>query len=73
MELQKTHCRESSKMNQWENMCIQIYRQYSKLIKEEQVNEPNPLFKYTQPPHTLRESTKQDQQQGSTHDNYTNR
>jgi hypothetical protein len=66
-------CTKSSKINHWENMYIQIYRQYSKLIEEEQVNEPNSLFKYVQPPHTLRDSTQQDRQQGGTHDNYTNR
>jgi hypothetical protein len=43
-------CRKSSKMNHWENMYIQIHRQYSKLIEEEQVSEINPLFKYAQPP-----------------------
>ena len=60
-------------MNHWENMYIQIYRQYSKLIKEQQVSEINPLFKYAQPPHTLRDITKQDRQQGGRHDNDTNR
>jgi len=53
-------CRNSSKMNHWENMYIQIYRQNSKLIEEQQVSEINPLFKYAQPPHTLRVSTQQD-------------
>jgi hypothetical protein len=52
-------------MNHWENMYIQIYRQYSKLIEEQQVNEP----KYAQPPHTLRDSTQQDRKQRCTHDN----
>jgi hypothetical protein len=37
-------CRKSSKMNHWENMYIQIYRQYSKIREEQQVNEPNPIF-----------------------------
>ena len=60
-------------MNNWENMYIKIYRQNSKLIEEQQVSEINPLFKYAQPPHTLRDSTQQDRQQGSTHDNNTNR
>ena len=55
----------------WENMYIQIYRQYSKLIEEQQVNEPNPLLEYAQPPHTLRESIQQDRQQRGTHDNNT--
>jgi hypothetical protein len=39
-------CRKSSKMNYWENMYIQIYRQYGKLIEEQQVNKINPLFEY---------------------------
>ena len=65
-------CRKSSKINHWENMYIQIYRQYNKLIEEQQVNEPNPLFEYAQPPHTLRDST-QDRQQRGTHDTNTDR
>ena len=64
-------CRKSSKMNHWENMYIQIYRQNSKLIEEQQVSEINPLFKYAQPPHTLRDSTQQDRQQEGKHN--TNR
>ena len=40
----------------------------AKLIEEQQVNEPNPLFEYAQPPHTLRDSTQQDRQQRGTHD-----
>jgi len=66
-------CRKSSKMNHGENMFIQIYHQYSKLIEEQQVIEPNPLFEYAQPPHTLRDSTQQDQQQRGIHDNNTDR
>jgi len=66
-------CRKSSKMNNWENMYIQIYCQYSKLIEEQQVNEPNPLFEYAQPPHMLRDSTQQDRQQRGIHDNNTDR
>jgi hypothetical protein len=66
-------CRKSSKMNHWENMYIQIYRQCSKLIEEQQVNEPNSLFEYAQPPHTLRDSTQQDRQQRGMHDNNTDR
>jgi len=67
LQLIKT-CRKSSKMNHWENMYTQIYRQYSKLIKEQQVNEANPLFEYAQPPKTLRDSTQQDRQQRVIHD-----
>jgi hypothetical protein len=52
-------CRESIKMNHWGNMFIQIYRQHSKLIEDQQVNEPNPLFEYTQPatPYVKRQYT----------------
>jgi hypothetical protein len=66
-------CRKSSKMNHWENMCIQIYRQYSKVIEEQQVSEINPLFKYAQPPNTLKDRVQQDEQQEGTHDSNTNR
>jgi len=66
-------CRKFSKINNWENMCNKIYGQYSKLIEEQQVNEPNPLFEYAQPPHTLRDSTQQDREQRGTHDNNTDK
>ena len=41
-------CRKSKKMNHWENMYIQIYRQQNLLITEQQVNEPNPLYELAQ-------------------------
>jgi hypothetical protein len=41
------------KMNHWENMYIQIYRQQDQLITEQQINELNPLYELTQLPHTL--------------------
>jgi hypothetical protein len=66
-------CRKSSKMNSWENMYIQIYRQYGKLIEEQQVYEINPLFKYTRPPNTLKDSIQWDKQQEGTHNSSTNR
>jgi hypothetical protein len=72
LQLIKPH-RKSSKMNHWENKYIQIYCQYSKLIEEQQVKEPNPLFEYAQPPHMLRDGTQQDQQQRGIHDNNTDR
>jgi hypothetical protein len=59
-------------MNYWENMYIQIYRQYGKLIDEQQVNEINPLFEHARPPNTLKDSIQQDEQQEGTHDS-TNR
>jgi hypothetical protein len=37
-------------MNNWENSYIRIYRQQDRLITEQQVNEPNPLYELTQPP-----------------------
>jgi len=60
-------------MNYWENMYIQIYRQHSELIEEQQVNKPNTVFEYAQPPHMLRDSTQQDRQQRGMHDNNTDR
>jgi hypothetical protein len=66
-------CRKSSKINHRKNMYIQIYRQYSKLIEEQQVNEINPLFKYARPPNTLKDSIQQNEQQEGTHNNNKNR
>jgi hypothetical protein len=60
-------------MNHWDNMYIQIYNQYNKLIEEQLVSEINPLFKYAQPPNTLKDSIQQDEQQEGTHDSNTNR
>jgi hypothetical protein len=37
-------CRKSKKMNHWENLYIQTYRQQNLLITEQQVNEPKPLY-----------------------------
>jgi hypothetical protein len=42
--------RKSMKMNHWENMYIQIYRQQDQLITEQQINE---LDELAQLPHTL--------------------
>jgi hypothetical protein len=53
-------CRKSIKMNHWENMYIQIYRQQNQLITEQQVNELNPLYALAQLPHTLRNSSQTD-------------
>jgi len=43
-------CRKGQKMNNWENLYIQMYRQLDRLITEQLVNEPNPLYELTQPP-----------------------
>jgi hypothetical protein len=37
-------------MNIWENLYIQMYCQQDRLIAEQQVNEPNPLYELAQPP-----------------------
>jgi hypothetical protein len=66
-------CRKSSKMNNWENIYNQIYRQHGKLIEEQQVNEINPLFDYARPPNTLKDSIQRDEQREGKHDSNTNR
>ena len=43
-------CRKGSRMNQWENLYIQTYRQQGRLIDEQQVSEENPLYKQALPP-----------------------
>jgi len=43
-------CRKGSRMNQWENLYIQTYRQQGRLIEEQQVGEENPLYKQALPP-----------------------
>jgi len=47
-------------MNNWENLYIQIYRQQDRLITEQQVNEPNPLYDLAQPPQNRDDSTHPD-------------
>ena len=59
-------CRKSMKMNHWENMYIQIYRQQDQLITEQQINELNSLYELAQLPHTLRNSSQADHQQTRT-------
>jgi len=61
-------CRKSMKMNHWENVYIQIYRQQDQLITEQQINE-NPLYELVQLPHTLRNSSQADylRQEHQTH------
>jgi hypothetical protein len=53
-------CRKSMKMNHWENMYIQIYRQQNRLITEQQVSELNLLYELAQLPHTLQNSSQTD-------------
>ena len=49
------------KMNHWENMYIQIYRQQDQFITE-QIIELNQLYELAQLPHTFRNSSQADQQ-----------
>jgi hypothetical protein len=37
-------CRKGQKINIWENLYIQMFRQLDRLITEQQVNDPNPLY-----------------------------
>ena len=66
-------CRKSKKMNHWENMYIQIYRQQNLLITELQVNEPKPLYELTQIPHAIRDSSHPNIPQTSTSGTHTHR
>jgi hypothetical protein len=50
-------CRKGQKMNNWENLHIQIYHQLDRLITEQQVNKPNPLYELAQPPQHRGSST----------------
>jgi len=54
------------KINHWENMYIQIYRQQDQLITEQQINELNPLYELAHLPHTSRNSSQADHQQTRT-------
>jgi hypothetical protein len=55
-------CRKGSRMNHWENLYIQIYRQHSHLIEEQQTNDTNQLFTHARPPHTIALSSAQNVQ-----------
>jgi hypothetical protein len=44
-------------MNIWENLYIQKYRQLDRLITEQQVNDPNPLYEYAYLPRDKDDST----------------
>jgi len=66
-------CRKSKKMNHWENMYIQIYRQQNLLITEQQVNEPNALYELVQLPHAIRDSSQPNIPQTSTSGMHTHR
>jgi hypothetical protein len=48
------------KLNHWENIYIQIYRQQNQLITEQQDDELNPLYKLAQLPRALRNSSQTD-------------
>jgi hypothetical protein len=47
-------CREGPKMNIWEGLYIQKYRQLDRRITEQQMSEPNPLFEQADIPKTKR-------------------
>jgi hypothetical protein len=64
-------CRKSKKMNHWENMYIQIYRQQNLLFTEQQVNEPNPLHELAQLSHAIRDSSQPNIPQTSTSGTHT--
>jgi hypothetical protein len=49
-------CRKSMKLNHWENMYIQIYRQQDQLITEQQINELNSRTS-TAPTHITKQFT----------------
>jgi hypothetical protein len=53
-------CKKGQKMNNWENLCIQIFRQMDQLITEQEVNEPNTLYELTRPPHDTNNSERAD-------------
>ena len=44
-------------MNNWENLYIQMYHQLVRLITEQQVNDPNPLYELAQPTQDTDDST----------------
>ena len=50
-------CRKGQKMNNLENVYIQMSLQLDRLITEEQVNDPNPLYELAQPPQDREDST----------------
>jgi len=60
-------------MNNWENLYIQIYRQQDRLITEQQVNEPNPLYELAQAPQNRDDSTHPDITLTGTSQVYTHR
>jgi len=60
-------------MNHCENLYIQIYRQQTLLITEQQINEPNPLYELAQLPYTIRNSSQPNLPQTSTSGAHTRR
>jgi hypothetical protein len=63
-------CRKSKKINHWEILYIQKYRQQNLLFTEQQINEPNPLYEL---PHTIRNSSQSNLPQTSTSGTHTHR
>jgi len=66
-------CRKERKVNNWENLYIQIDHQQNRLITEQQVNEPNPLYELAQPPRNTDDSTYPDTASTGTTQAHTNR
>ena len=66
-------CRKGQRMNNWENLFIQIYRLQDQLITEQQVNEPNLLYELAQPPQNRDDSTHPDSTLTGTAQVYTHR
>jgi hypothetical protein len=66
-------CGKSKKMNHWENMYIQVYRQQNLIITEQQINEPNPLYKLAQLPYAITNSSRPDSTQTGKPDTHANR
>ena len=59
-------CRKGQRTNSWEHLYIQIYRQQDRLITEQQVNEPNPLYELAQPPQNKDDSIHPNTEQAGT-------
>ena len=56
-------CNKGNRMNHWENLYIQIYRQHGHLIEEQHTNDINQLFTQAYPPRTITHSPAQNVRQ----------
>ena len=66
-------CRKGQRMNSWENLYIQIYGQQDRLITEQQVNLPNPLYELAIPPQNKDDSIHRNTAQAGTMQAHINR